>query len=183
VAGNIAHDYRKRTIRGAGSPQKVKIVPADFIAGNISAGDIQSIYLRCLLGKQASLDLTGQGQGLFMFGHVRDKGHVAENKARIVTQRVGVDLNRHTPTVTSDDINFKWARLATQQILPVGGNKMTIFFSRQIKKIFTDEVLAGITDHLAVGMVEVDDLQSLIHEQESLTRCFDDATVFLLVFA
>ncbi len=91
MAGDVAHRYGKRAIRIFAPPQKIKIITADFIAGYVSAGDIQAMNVRFALGQQAFLHLSGQRQSLFMLGHIGYKRHVADDLSLIVPEGVAVN--------------------------------------------------------------------------------------------
>ena len=91
VSGDVANNHSKMVFRCAGAPQKVKVVPADFIAGHISSCDIQTVYQRALVGKQISLDFPSEGHSLLVFGHIGDKRHVTDNGATIVPKHIAVN--------------------------------------------------------------------------------------------
>ena len=57
MAGDIAHNDTKGTVRIFASPEKIEVVPADFITGNIFPRDVKSLNMRLALGKQTFLNV------------------------------------------------------------------------------------------------------------------------------
>jgi hypothetical protein len=70
MAGDIAYNDAKGAVWIVDIPQIIEVISTDFIARDVSSGNIKTPNNRFRLRQKAFLDFGSQRQGFFVFGSI-----------------------------------------------------------------------------------------------------------------